>query len=268
MTNDHQSKLPNYRWIKFNLDHLDDPVFMQLPLATKGFYLLAYLIAGEADAEGLLCSHRKVFDIDDLAWKLREDAKAVKANIDELTEAGLVVDDDPGFKIANFLEEQGPGDDAQRGQWRTRQQKHRARARKEEAEESELTKNSKEVGENRTEQTRESRGHHGDVTVTGESDSLLSSPFFSSLGDNSKALIRDINNIINDGLLKEHQAKYFLERLNQHGEAKVISYLKWCAGGGFDWPKAIATDKKNDSIANWKVEGHITAEDFNSTYVE
>jgi hypothetical protein len=269
---EYQGKLPNYRWIKFALNHLNDPAFMRISLLTKGVYFLLYLVAGEADAEGLLCSHRKIYDIDDLAWKLREDIKAVQTGIDELTEAGLIVDDDPGFKIANFLEEQGPGDNEQREAWRLRQQKHRARARKEPEQdsdkESELEENRLEEEERRIDKNRESLGRHGDVTVTSESSAngeslLLSSPFFSNLSGDERTLLEMIYIYPMNGELTPQQARYFLDCVKEHGEKKVLGYLDWCYSlDDMDWEKAINTDKKYKKIASWKVDGHITGEDM------
>ena len=152
-----KSTLPNYKWIKFGIDYLDDPDFMGLSDRTTGAFIKLYLLAGKADAGGLLCNGNKVFSLNDLAWTIRCEQPILKAAVDELLQAGLLAPDGDGYKLTRFLDEQGPGDNEQREAWRERQSKKRARARKETEPEKE------EEEEREVEVDLES---HADVTVT------------------------------------------------------------------------------------------------------
>jgi hypothetical protein len=130
-------QLPNYRWIKFDLSLLDDPAFMRLPSSVKGIYILAYLVAGKSDAGGLLCNSHSVYGLDDMAYVLHLDAKELSEALEALKGACLLASDGEGYRIARFMEEQGPGDNEQRKSWRERQNQHRNRTRKEKEEEVE-----------------------------------------------------------------------------------------------------------------------------------
>jgi hypothetical protein len=152
-----KSTLPNYKWIKFGIDYLDDPDFMVLSDRTAGAFIKLYLLAGKADAGGLLCNGNKVFALNDITWLIRSEPTILQAAIDEMLKAGLLVQDGDGYKLSRFLDEQGPGANEQRGAWRERQSKHRGRARQE--------------PESEKEEEEEGRGRgrlesHVDVTVT------------------------------------------------------------------------------------------------------
>jgi len=145
------NSLPNYYWIKFQTDALLDPDYMRLTDAGLGAYLKLYLLAGRADAGGLLCNANKVYKIGDLASILRIQSTFLESYIAELKDAGLVQEDGAGFKISRFLAEQGPGLEAQRVQWRERQQKHREKAEKESK-------------EDKTRLDKKREEHHRDIT--------------------------------------------------------------------------------------------------------
>lgn len=156
-----KSTLPNYRWIKFEIDYFNDPDFMQLSSGAVGAYLKLYLLAGKADAGGLLCNSNKVFSSRDLSWFLRCSTEEMTMHLEELSRAGFITEEDGGYKVSRFIDEQGPGDNAKRQSWRDRQSKHRARAKGEE----ELEKEIEPEGEGEVEREIE---RHGDVTVTQE----------------------------------------------------------------------------------------------------
>lgn len=154
-----KSTLPNYRWIKFEIEYLNEPDFMQLSEGAAGAYLKLYLLAGKADAGGLLCNRVKVFTTDDLAWYFRCPPESITKHLEELTTKGFMTNDGEGFKITRFLEEQGPGDDARRVNWKDRQSKHRARAKGE-------ADSYKEREEDLYQEVEVEVESHGDVTVT------------------------------------------------------------------------------------------------------
>ncbi len=167
-----EKKLPNYYWIQFGIEYLNEPDFMQLSDGAVGAYLKLYLLAGRADAGGLLCNHQKVFSSSDLAWLLRCTRDTITVHLAELSTAGYIANDDTGYRVTRFLEEQGPGDEVKRETWRERQRKHRAKVRGEILEEE---KEAEREGEEDIE-------CHHDITVTPgnppppASASLFSSP--------------------------------------------------------------------------------------------
>lgn len=170
MTSDNfsqKSTLPNYRWIKFGMEYLNEPDFMQLSEGAAGAYLKLYLMAGRADAGGLLCNPNKVFSTSDLAWFLRCTPETISTHLDELSRAGLMAGDGSGYRIVRFLEEQGPGDNAERAKWRDRQDRARARARGELEPEPEQEPKREAEGEPEEEGEVDIESH-GDVTVTQE----------------------------------------------------------------------------------------------------
>jgi hypothetical protein len=121
------SDLPNYYWIKFRKDALDDHIFMGLSDSTVGIYLKLYILAAISDAGGLLCDGDKSFSLSDIGWRLRIDLDILSQAIEELNTAGFISVIDERYSITRFLKEQGPGNDAQREVWRKRQSKHRAK---------------------------------------------------------------------------------------------------------------------------------------------
>jgi hypothetical protein len=166
MTN---GQLPNYRWIKFGLDYLDDPDFMRLTDATTGIYTRIYLLAGRGDAGGLLCNGRKVFSEKDLSLILRLDQGILQTALTELIGAGFVTRDGEGYRITRFRDEQGPGDNGKREEWAERQRKHRAKVASEDLE-SDSVEDSELRLRKDIEEEEEGRGDitvtDGDVTVT------------------------------------------------------------------------------------------------------
>ena len=131
-----KSTLPNFLWIKFALSHLDDPDFMQQPDEVVGVYTKAYLLAGKADAGGVLCNGNKIYSLNDIAWLLRADPVGLEKKLKALESIGFISKDGDGYRITRFMEEQGPGLDADRQKWRERQKKHREQIKKVELEKS------------------------------------------------------------------------------------------------------------------------------------
>lgn len=121
-----KEKLPNYSWIKFWIQSLEDPELMSLPDVTIGLYLKLYLMAGRADSGGLLRNRQKVFSLADIAWSLHSQVETLKAGIDQLVSVGLISAEDGGFSITRFIQEQGPGAEKKREEWREQQKKHRS----------------------------------------------------------------------------------------------------------------------------------------------
>ncbi len=153
--------LPNYKWIKFGMEYLNDVDFMQLSDGATGAYLKLYLLAGRADAGGLLCCPTRVFTEKDLAFHLRVDVVILANHLNELMGAGLITSDSDGYKITRFLDEQGPGDNEQRGKWAQRQARSRARAKGEKIPEEELEREKE-----RDAEVEVDIECHSDITVT------------------------------------------------------------------------------------------------------
>jgi hypothetical protein len=118
-----------------------------------------YLLAGRIDAGGALADRKGPLDIRRLSWHLRISPDELDKCLPELLETGLLILDGDEYRIANFMEEQGPGDNVQRQKWRDRQRKHRERLR--------LKELDKDLDiEVEQEKRREREDSHRDVTVT------------------------------------------------------------------------------------------------------
>lgn len=125
---------PNYPWLQFQISLLDDPDYMLLSDSASGIYTKLYLLAGRADAGGLLCNAHKQYTVKDLAFILRVDRAKMETYLAELAASNLVTKEGEAFKITRFLDEQGPGQgankEAARADWNKRQQRHRERVKK------------------------------------------------------------------------------------------------------------------------------------------
>jgi len=163
--------LANYTWIKSPIDSLNDPTWLRLSAATKGFYHDLCLLAGKSDAAGLLCNGHGVYGLADLALILRQDEYTLQQAVNELLAAKLLVMADGGYSIIRFTEEQGPGDNVQRERWVERQRKSRARALgvEEDSEEETEEEGDKEPEEEKDidlERDKTRIECHGDIPVT------------------------------------------------------------------------------------------------------
>lgn len=157
-------KLPNYKWIKFHIDSMEDRDFMSLDNEAAGVYLKLYLLAARSDSGGLLCNRQKPHSINDLAWYIRIDRELLERNLNKLIQKGLLIQSENGYMIARFMDEQGPGDGEQRKKWRERQRKHREKISKEKEQESDSEKEAELKEEVEEEKEREEESH-SDITV-------------------------------------------------------------------------------------------------------
>ena len=163
-----------YPWLKMYPTWLDDPRYMRLSDGSKARSIEFYLLAGRADAGGLLVIGNDVATVDDLAFAVRQSVEAVAAQVEELIKSGLLAKTEDGFIITRFQEEQGPSQTDKRDDWRKRQQRKREKASgkqvpaKAEALIEELSEEEAVALEGvlALEVTRESRVTIGDVTVT------------------------------------------------------------------------------------------------------
>lgn len=117
-----------YVWIKIRTNLVDNPKFMQLTDQAKSTYFELYLLAGKADAFGLILADDIPATVQDIAWILRKPESDMQNALDELQRAGLV-DLDGGVTVTKFASEQGPSIAEQRKQWALRQAKRRALAK-------------------------------------------------------------------------------------------------------------------------------------------
>lgn len=83
----------------------------------------------------------------------------------------------------------------------------------------------------------------------------LSLSFFASLSEEQRAFLDTVKAVFQgDWAFSEEQARYWIARLEEHGEAKTLGYLRWAAEQGFNHLKAYHTDKKHDKVPGWQVE--------------
>ncbi len=119
------NQLPNYKWMKLSYSYLDQRDFMGLSDSALATFIKLYLIACKADSEGLVADTFKPLNISDIAWIFRRSEKEINLSLDELIKSGLLCEDEDGYSIKNFLQEQGPGDNEQREKWRINQSNSR-----------------------------------------------------------------------------------------------------------------------------------------------
>lgn len=271
-----EKSLPNYKWIKFNLDYLHDPDFMQLSDGATGAYLKLYLLAGRSDSGGLICNKR-VSNLKDLAWYLRIPPQIMEQYLAELNSAGLVTQDGEGYRIARFIDEQGPGDNTEREKWRQRQASHRAKAsgallQAEVEQKSEAEKEQeKESDQNlRSDQDPEEEGErevvvevevdlgkesHGDITVTNNPTPTPQPPPAPALSAKDSTLSEEEEAVYQCWLryvgrkLTRKQIKDFLEVI--HGETEIKDWTRRLVDCIVVWVK-IAEEHRNEgwSAAN------------------
>jgi DNA-binding transcriptional regulator YhcF (GntR family) len=128
-----------YKWLKFHTAMLDETKLNRLKDRTKWRFIQLYLLAGVADAGGLLCQNGELLSINDMAYRLRAKPSTIEEDLSNLKEAGLLTFDNDGWVIPRFIDEQGPSMAEQRNKWNERQRRHREKVRKqnEESEEEE-----------------------------------------------------------------------------------------------------------------------------------
>lgn len=118
-----------YAWIKIRTNLLDEPRFMRLSDAAATVYLKLYLLAGKADAGGLVNAGDNAASIEDLAWLLRKSETDLQKSLDELARSNLVELHDDQVTVCRFASEQGPAMKNKREEWALRQAKKRALAK-------------------------------------------------------------------------------------------------------------------------------------------
>lgn len=116
-----------YPWLKMYPTWLDEPKFLRLTDGAKARYIELYLLAGKADAGGVVALGDGIANHDDIAFLLHRDIDAVCANIQELEKAGLVTTENGVIFLVRFEEEQGPSHAETREKWKERQDKKRGK---------------------------------------------------------------------------------------------------------------------------------------------
>lgn len=116
-----------YPWLKMYPTWLDEPKFLRLTDGAMARYIELYLLAGKADAGGLVVLSDDTANPDDLAFILRKDVDSMHAQLAELEKAGLVSTDNGAIYLPRFQEEQGPSQTEKRDAWKERQAKKRGK---------------------------------------------------------------------------------------------------------------------------------------------
>lgn len=112
-------------WIKLYTELLDDTKIGKLPDIAKLRFVQLLLLAGECDADGYLLNGDAALTVEEIAWRLRVDAKILAEDIGLLQNAGMVACEEGAFVIRNFIKRQGRSQEEKREQWRDRQRKKR-----------------------------------------------------------------------------------------------------------------------------------------------
>ena len=114
-----------YPWLKLWTAYGEDPRFLRLSDAARARFWDLYILAGKADAGGLILAGDNIATLEDLAFILRRETDQVKAAVEELVNASLLTSEAGGWEIARFTEEQGPAQSEKRQKWKERQARKR-----------------------------------------------------------------------------------------------------------------------------------------------
>jgi hypothetical protein len=250
MTN--KKQLPSYPWMKFYVDWLENPAFMRLSPGAVGTFTRLYLLAGKADANGLIGRADTVYSLDDLEFTTRTTAQELTRHLEELSKARLMTAEDDGWRVVNFPDEQGPSDEVERAKWRERQARHRAKIKNEPAQE--LERETEREKEKETDRETDIECH-GDVTVTHNTqpEKLLLSVAPSDTAPDGLSLSSFFSSFPLQGELKPEIEQHFTEQVSRHGKDKVAGYLEYAVKEGFTWSKSQAVNQKHSKVAAWEL---------------
>jgi len=148
-----------YPWIKTYTSLLDNPKYLRMTDTGKAVYFELYLLAGKADAGGLILAGGDIASPDDIAYLLRKDTSLVRAGLSELQASGFITLDGEQVRITSFEAEQGPSQAEKREQWHKWNQ---TRADKAKEKESNKEKEFKELNKE-----KESESESEEQNVTG-----------------------------------------------------------------------------------------------------
>jgi len=116
-------------WIKLYTDLLDDPKVGKLPDIVKLRFIQMLLIAGECDMNGCLTNGEQPLTVDEIAWRLRIDAKVLAEDLTVLCASGLIEQCDGAMCIKNFSKRQGRPQSARQAKWRENQKAKREKVK-------------------------------------------------------------------------------------------------------------------------------------------
>jgi ribosomal protein S25 len=249
-------KAVGYPWLKFYTDLPDNPKLRTLTDAQKWRYVHMYMIAGKADAGGLLIIDDELLDAAALAWYLRIDTDTAQADIKTMLQARLLSTEGNGYAIASFMDEQGSSHAEKRAQWRERQERRRERAKnstqdKEEEQDKDIDENRQEEEKKREEQNRQEVTPLSRVT-----NSVVVSSFLSSFSIAEQLVLEQL-----EGELTEEIAYHFQQALNAYGKPKTYQYLRWTLEEAkhHTWRYAYNMDTGQELIKDWQLEGSSAA---------
>ena len=112
-------------WVKLYTEMLDDPKIGRMDMSLRWRFVEMILLAGECDADGLLITGDEPMSIEDMAWRLRCDAKSILEDLKKIQKIGLIDLYDGCWLVCKFRDRQGRPQSEKREQWRDRQKKHR-----------------------------------------------------------------------------------------------------------------------------------------------
>lgn len=160
-----------YPWLKLHTSLLDDLRFMRLSDGARALYLTLYLLAGRADAGGLIVIGEDAASAEDIAYAIRRSLEHVEAQLTELEAAKLLTCAEDGYTISRFAAEQGPSQSERRAEWSERQKRKRAKFKNENLN---LIKDLEEEEEGHTRITRESRVTNPSAAASPPSEKMAS----------------------------------------------------------------------------------------------
>jgi len=274
-------QLPNYYWMKFDIDYIRRREFMELTDSSAGMFIKLYLMAGESNNNGILTAVNnkdKYMNLKDITWYLRNKIDVVTAAVNELMESGLLqhpTDSETNqeikeaYQITNFLEEQGPGEEEQRKKWLQYQRDFRDRKKREEQEQEEEKRSKKEEEKEKEEEEINTKIKIKRVNMTkaivindnseqeengssNSSDSSLFSFFKEHLKDKYTHCFVPVGD--SGFYIKPKEAEYWSQAAAEHGLEKLFAFWEWCSMNVKTGQDAYHMDKANHHVETWNLE--------------
>lgn len=76
---------------------------------------------------------------------------------------------------------------------------------------------------------------------------------FSDFLEETNTFVEELKAVGLQGQLTSKELDHFQRQAAEHGEAKTLAYLRWCADEGWTWAKSYAVDRKHHKIADWEL---------------
>jgi hypothetical protein len=158
-------------WIKLYTRMLDDTKIALVPDVSKWRFVQLLLLAGQLDAEGYLVDSDNVYNLDEIAWRLRIDVQQLDDDMKILKEVELIAKYDDMWLIPSFSKCQGRTQREKRAKWREHAKNYRRLKKMEGLFKSPPIPHSILSSDEESDMSPEVLGGEGDIEGVGSGDS-------------------------------------------------------------------------------------------------